>query len=144
MTAQAVDDAIRVLNEALDADPEAVNRLMNLEVTCNETIADHPSIQVGTLAGRTSSGYARSFWRWLLRALGQRQTEKDRHRLRPLGLINGLFGADEDCWGFICMTIGVDGQITHFDRTPPKMRPQLGAASAWLAILTEAQRGVDE
>lgn len=86
--------AIATLNEALAADPDAINALMRLEVECNAALGRHPSIQVGA--------------QWLSLTL------------RPLGLINGLFGADEDGWGFICMKTDADGRIVEFDWMPPR------------------------
>ena len=87
--------AIQVLNEALQADPEGINVLIQQYVVVNETLADHPSIQVEAVVGATS---------WF--------------KLRPLGLINGLFGADEDGYGFIAAQTGDDGQITRFIEMP--------------------------
>ena len=36
--------------------------------------------------------------------------------LRPLGLVNGLFGVDSDDWGFIAMVVNADGSIDRFER----------------------------
>ena len=93
--AVSVDRAIEVLNEALEADPDAVWSLMHMETWCNDKLADHPAIQVG----RDHLGH---------------------HKLRPLGLINGLFGADQDTWGFIAMDLDDTGKITRFMRLPPR------------------------
>ena len=46
MSYEAIDQAVRVLNEALEADPGAMLALMNFGVTVNQTLADHPTIQV--------------------------------------------------------------------------------------------------
>lgn len=70
-----VDEAIRVLNEALEADPKAVARLLEASVVVNDDLAAHPTIQCGVDDGVV--------------------------RLRPLGLINGLFGIHENGWGYI-------------------------------------------
>jgi len=95
--ATAVDFAIKVLNEALEADRDAVSKLMEAEVEVNaEPFIDHPTIQVG-----------------------HRDYDPDQPViLRPLGLINGLFGADQDAWGFIAMIVNDDGSIAEFIRTP--------------------------
>ena len=37
------------------------------------------------------------------------------YMLRPLGLINGLFGVDSDA-GFIAMIVDADGAIERFER----------------------------
>ena len=89
-----IQQAIDVLNEALAIDPYAINALMKLEVVCHAGLGRHPTIQVGA--------------------------QQHRLTLRPLGLINGLFGADEDGWGFICMKTDEDGRIVEFALTPPR------------------------
>jgi len=43
--ADAVARAVDVLNEALERDPEAITRLVNLRVACNERLARHPTIR---------------------------------------------------------------------------------------------------
>jgi hypothetical protein len=51
-----VAKALQVLNEALDLDPEAVTRLVNLRVECNAGLAGHPTIQVGAYHGVVKIG----------------------------------------------------------------------------------------
>lgn len=72
----AIRQAVRVLNEALAADPDAIEELFGHRVQVNEVLADHPTIQV------TGS-------------IGEPPT------MNVLGLINGLFGVDDRDWGFI-------------------------------------------
>lgn len=100
MNAEAVDHAIRVLNEALEADPLAVRRMMECSVIVNRTLAEHPTIQVGLTVPESEEYFS----------------------MRPLGLINGLFGADEDSWGFIAMELDAEGGIVRFLRTPPRQK----------------------
>ncbi len=38
---------IQTLNEAFEADPNAINALITMRVPCNQKLADHPTIQVG-------------------------------------------------------------------------------------------------
>ena len=76
----AIQNAVRVLNEALEADPDAINELILLQVHVNEKLAQHPSIQVFSP--------------------GEENGERI-YRLRPLGLINGLFGVNEFECGYI-------------------------------------------
>ena len=76
---EPIDRAVRILNEALEADPKAINRLMDSSVPVNDKLANHPSIQVR--ARPDASG----------------------NRLRPLGLIDGLFGTRDDSYGHIAM-----------------------------------------
>lgn len=40
------DTFLRVLNEAAKADPEAIRQLIDMRILCNETLANHPTIQV--------------------------------------------------------------------------------------------------
>ena len=75
----AIERAVDILNQALGADPKAISELMRVRVPVYTTTAlrDHPTIQIGC--------------------------ESEMGSLRPLGLINGLFGADADSYGYICM-----------------------------------------
>ena len=75
---KSVDEAIRILNEALAADPVGINALFSHEVAINKVLAEHPTIQVWSPTSTT-----------------------DHYRLRCLGLINGLFGVDERKCGYI-------------------------------------------
>lgn len=59
--------AVEVLNEALDRDPEAVTRLVNLRVDCNERLAAHPAIR----AVRHGAGYRLGVLGLLNAALGE-------------------------------------------------------------------------
>lgn len=88
----AISQAVKVLNEALESDPVTVNQLVNLRVMCNEELANHPSIQVGK-----DNRYQTVHWVGLF------------------GIINGLFGVDENGWGFIEAEIRDDnGLIVRF------------------------------
>ena len=92
--ADAVDLALQVLNEALDADPEAINLLFAHEVPINDDLVPHWSIQVGESLQSPDSGYV----------------------LRVMGLINGLFGVASDDYGYIGMDVADDGRINRFIR----------------------------
>lgn len=96
-----VDEAIALLNEALALDPEAMsNLLLRARVNCNKGLADHPTIQSGKDKGQNNVGL--------------------------LGILNGMFGVDEDQCGAISAFIDVPGgedsivagQVTRFERTP--------------------------
>lgn len=63
---KTVEQAVRLLNEALEADPEAIRKLVDFHVDCNIKLAGHPSIQVRTVNKSDSVGL--------------------------LGIINGIFG----------------------------------------------------
>ena len=38
--------AVRVLNDALKRDPDAITELVNLRVPCNDRLAAHPTIRI--------------------------------------------------------------------------------------------------
>lgn len=82
------EDAIRVLNRALKADPAAVAALALSRTACNQALADDPTVQV--LWERTG-GY----------------------HVGLLGILNGLFGVDEGGWGAIGADVE-DGEIRRF------------------------------
>jgi len=44
----SIDDTIVFLNELLKIDKSAINSLMNSRVECNEELAKHPTVQVGS------------------------------------------------------------------------------------------------
>ena len=81
--------AIDVLNDCLRTDPDAINALMQYEVPVNDALAGHPTVQVG-------------------------MNLDSRVVLRPLGLINGLFGIREDGYGHIVALVDKDGKFIRF------------------------------
>lgn len=52
----AVTRAVAVLNEALARDPEAITRLVNMRVECNDRLASHPLIRTGVYGGVSRVG----------------------------------------------------------------------------------------
>ena len=48
--------ALKILNEALERDPVAISRLINLRVDCNSSLAAHPTIQVADYSGQHKVG----------------------------------------------------------------------------------------
>jgi len=75
-----VENAVKVLNEALTLDRKAVEALFKYRVPCNESLAAHPTIQV-TLDSAAHN------------------------RVGILGLINGIFGVDSIGYGYIAMEV---------------------------------------
>lgn len=53
---QALREMCQILNEALEADPEAITQLLSLRVPCNQTLAAHPTIQVRDEKGEVTVG----------------------------------------------------------------------------------------
>ena len=90
-----VDAAIAVLNRALEADPKALSDLVAARVPCNAALADDPTVQCGECG-------------CIPLAVGL------------LGIINGIFGADERGVGYISAICNHDDddQIIRFQRTP--------------------------
>ena len=86
MADKAVVEAVRVLNDALERDPKAVRELFKHRVPVNNTLAEHPTIQV-----------------------------RNDSTMSVLGLLNGLFGCAPDGWGFIAAMVGDNGEIHHFE-----------------------------
>jgi uncharacterized protein with von Willebrand factor type A (vWA) domain len=93
-TQVTVDEVIEVLNEALRLDPQAMNELIAARIPCNEKLADHPTIQVGMRNGGVTT-------------------------IGPLGLLNGLFGVQENGYGPISVRVESDLKtIVCFERSP--------------------------
>ena len=90
---KVIDNAISVLNEALKLDREAVSNLLTYRVKCNAQLANHNTIQVGIVDETCMVGM--------------------------MGLINGLFGIDEDGFGFISYE-HENGKVICFKRTPAR------------------------
>ena len=84
------EQALKTLNEALKADPVAINELFKHRAQCNEELANHPTIQVRDYPdGEPTS-------------------------IGMLGLINGIFGIAHD-YGFIQAEVDTETrQIVRF------------------------------
>lgn len=92
----AIDYAIEVLNRALAEDQSAIRDLFNYEAPCNDALGNDPTVQVRSRS--TGDGVA----------------------VTALGLINGLFGADDTGWGYITATYEIVDRhpaLSGFHRT---------------------------
>jgi hypothetical protein len=89
-------DAVDLLNEALQLDGDAMTKLVGQRVECNRALADHPTIQ---------SGHPDIF-------IGE-DDPCEIHCVGLLGIINGLFGIDENGYGAIAAHID-EGKIIKF------------------------------
>jgi len=88
------DYIITFLNELVDADPVAMTQLIETRVPCDETLVEHPTVQV--------------------------LVEGDKHSVGMLGILNGIIGArPEDGWGYVAAEFDDDGRLVKFLRTPP-------------------------
>jgi hypothetical protein len=72
-------EVVDFLNALILQDPKAVNTMFVARVPCNENLAKHPTVQVmpGNIKGT--------------------------HYCGVMGIINGIFGADEQGYGCISM-----------------------------------------
>lgn len=87
---EAIDQAIDILNSALEVDSDAINRLFVYSIAINGELLTHPTIQCGTKHGISY--------------------------MRVLGLINGLFGVDDNQYGHIDAECDNEGTIQNFCR----------------------------
>ena len=62
-----ISEAVELLNDVLERDPEAITRLINMRVDCNESLANHATAKV--------------------------QKFGEIYRIGVLGLLNGALGA---------------------------------------------------
>jgi|GEM_PF-935247 len=88
-----IDAAIEVLNQAVEADPEAMRALIAHRVPCNEKMASHPTIQVAAAGASGRSA-----------------------RVGMLGILNGMFGVDEHGWGRIAAVLEPGDKVKEFVR----------------------------
>lgn len=94
-----LDHAIGVLNEMVAADPVAARSLTDHRVPCNDTLKDHPTIQVLAFEGEPAL-------------------------VGMLGVLNGIFGADEDGWGAVVAEFSDDEtQLIRFRRRQLSDKP---------------------
>ena len=91
----AIDDILRVMNEALDADPEAITKLVEKRVECNQKLVEHPTIRCAKSHPFQS------------------------HTIGLMGILNGIAGEGQPGFGPICASVS-EGRIVGFMRTPPQ------------------------
>jgi hypothetical protein len=83
-------DAVDYLNDLLEKDYEAVEKLIFNRVQCNEALANHPTCQVMA-------------------------DQHDKYEVGLLGVLNGLFGVDQDDNGCLVMLVDAQSQrIVNF------------------------------
>lgn len=82
------EDVVVLLNEAILSDSKAVGMLIAARVPCNDRLADHSTIQVGLIDGK--------------------------YRVGLLGMLNGMFGIDEDGYGPITAVFNGAGELVEF------------------------------
>jgi hypothetical protein len=82
-------EAVALLNEAFALDPAALEILLSCRIYCNPALANHPTIQVAPSSGE----------RW--------------PTVGPLGLLNGIFGADANGRGYVAARYD-EGRLVGF------------------------------
>lgn len=92
----SVDDVIDFLNEVLSLDHSVAQAILDNRVPCNFAVANHNSIQV-------------------------RCEDVDVNcSVGLLGLLNGVFGANEKGYGPIAAVVEKDGKVSSFRRLVEK------------------------
>lgn len=87
----SIQEVIEFLNELVEINQEAVENLIEQRVECNKKLADHPTVQVTAYDG-------------------------EHPKVGLLGVLNGLFGANEEGWGPI-MAVFDEHKLIGFQRT---------------------------
>lgn len=95
----SLDETIQFLNGLLELDRPAIAALIANRVPCNESLANHPTVQVNAQHG--------GYW------------------VGILGILNGLFGIDEkDGWGYIVAVFDDDTHaLLRFVKKDEKVKP---------------------
>lgn len=116
---QVIEHMLKILNQALEADPAAITAMVNMRVTCNDALAGHPTIQCRV--GVRAHDVIASAWADPHRpsALGD---EEKTTTVGLLGILNGIAGIRSDGMGYIAAVVEDDGTISSFVRstTPRK------------------------
>lgn len=87
-------DAINALNDMVKTDRATIKNLLSIRIECNEALADHPTVQV--------------------------MADNHKYRVGLLGIINGIFGANDEGIGFIAAEYDDEGKLMGFIPTPIK------------------------
>lgn len=86
----SVNDCVDFLNEMLDLDRGAIDHLISQRVACNRDMANHKTVQVVEVI------------------------EDEMYMVGFLGLLNGLFGANDRNIGYICAVFDQDKKLQRF------------------------------
>jgi hypothetical protein len=98
-TQVTLQETVEFLNSLLEIDRHVVTALFSMRIGCNKAMADHETVQCGTFD--------------LL-------TDKEEYcQVGMIGILNGLFGADQNGWGHICANYD-EGIIKEFKLLPDK------------------------
>ena len=92
-----IDEVINFLNSLLEIDNDAITELFNDRVSCNEKLANHDTVQVRGYDPITNQ-------------------KTDKYSVGILGILNGLFGIDENGCGGIIMYLDDNKKIKYFKK----------------------------
>lgn len=84
-----LQETIDFLNELLEIDPSTINSMFSMRMFCNSDLASHPTVQVADPKN------------WM-------------PYIGFIGILNGLFGTDEDGWGSIAAQYSDNNKIEQF------------------------------
>ena len=83
-----LQETVDFLNELLKIDPIAITALFSMRIGCNRILANHETVQIFAF-------------------------DETYFQVGMVGILNGLFGIDENGWGHISVDYD-DGKITGF------------------------------
>ena len=94
---EMIDRAVKMLNDMLRLDPDAMNMAMRISIRCNSSMANHETVQV------------------LMSGTPEKHTEE--YKFSMLGIINGLVGYNtKDSFCGVAMYLDRDGRIERFGK----------------------------
>lgn len=85
----SIQDVCALLNELVVLDPDCIKAFVFQRVPCNEAVADHPTIQV-------------------------HQPKGEKPTVGLLGILNGIFGIQEDGMGALCAEVDDNNKLIGF------------------------------
>ena len=93
-----LEHTILVLNQINELDCTVLPDLIGYRTSCNQALAEHPTVQVGLWHENQPFGEANGY------------------EVGLLGILNGLFGVKEDGYGYIAARFSDDlERIEHFE-----------------------------
>lgn len=90
-----LETVIEYLNELIKLDPHAMDQLVKNRVECNQRLASHPTAQSILIS----------------------EIDGERYEIGILGVLNGLFGIDDQGWGGIVAMFDDNGILMKFCRS---------------------------
>lgn len=99
-----IEYVINFLNELTKIDKNAIEKLIECRVLCNEKLAEHESVQV---------------------VANMEENAGKSYSVGILGILNGLVGVhDESGWGYIAAVYDDNGKFEKFEQTPKTIKKE--------------------